>query len=321
MVNVRQMEEKSKFLTKYAAIISRNIPLKELTSFNIGGSADLYIRPRTAEELKAALRFVHTERIPTVILGGGSNVLIADEGVRGAVIHTAALKGIDAEVRDGNPLVRVQTGVSMQELTGFYAAHSLTGLEDFAGLPGTVGGAAFMNARCYGTAISDVLVSASVLVCTEEEVIERQYCMHAEDWAYKRSPFQPAAGQYALLSEGRPIVTALVFKAAPGSRAAIERKMQEHIIDRTNKGHFKLPSAGSVFKNNHLFGKPSGQLIDEAGLRGLQIGGAQVAPWHGNLIVNTGAATAKEVCALIETVQQRVKAQTGILLEPEVIVV
>ncbi|MGP1454224.1 MAG: UDP-N-acetylmuramate dehydrogenase [Treponema sp.] len=315
------MEEKSKFLIKYAAIISRTISLKELTSFNIGGSAALYIRPRTVHELKAALQFVHIEHIPTVILGGGSNVLIADEGVHGAVVHTVALKGIAIEVEGGMPLVRVQTGVLMEELTGFYAAHSLTGLEDFAGLPGTVGGAAFMNARCYGTAVSDVLVSASALVCTEAGVIERQYRMQAEDWAYKRSPFQPIAGQYATLCEGRPIVTELTFKAATGNRAAIEGRMQERIIDRTNKGHFKLPSAGSVFKNNHLFGKPSGQLIDEAGLRGLQIGGAQVAPWHGNLIVNTGSATAKEVHTLIETIQQRVKDQTGFLLEPEVVVV
>ena len=95
--------------------------------------------------------------------------------------------------------------------------------------------------------------------------------------------------------------------------------MESRIADRTAKGHFKLPSAGSIFKNNHAFGKPSGQLIDEAGLRGLQIGGAQVAPWHGNFIVNTGSATAQEVMELIAAIQKRVKDKTGFTLEPEII--
>ena len=176
-----------------------------------------------------------------------------------------------------------------------------------------------MNARCYEKSISDVLGSVSAVYCSETGCTIKEYeCRHNE-WGYKRSPFQPQHKRYAELSDNRPVIVSATFHVEQGDTALIRKKMESRIADRTAKGHFKLPSAGSVFKNNHAFGKPSGQLIDEAGLRGLQIGGAQVAPWHGNFIVNTGSATAQDVMKLIEVIQKRVKDATGFELEPEII--
>lgn len=246
-------------------------------------------------------------------------MLISDDGIRGAVLHTCRLNKIRLIESTEETLVQAEAGALMQNLTEFCAEHGLTGLENFAGLPGTVGGAVFMNARCYENSISDVLISASVLYFSEKGCTIEEYDYRQEDWGYKRSPFQPQNKRYAELSGNRPVIVSATFRTAPADTAGIHKTMESRIADRTAKGHFKLPSAGSVFKNNHAFGKPSGQLIDEAGLRGLHIGGAQVAPWHGNFIVNTGSATAREVMELIGTIQQQVKDKTGFELEPEII--
>ena len=307
MFNLGNTREKSNFTVQPLEKIQRNVKLKDFTSFKIGGTADIYITPDSIEELKEALLFITQERIPAILLGGGTNLLIPDSGIRGAVIHTCNLK----ELR--------LSGVSMQELTEFCAAQGLSGMEDFAGLPGTVGGAVFMNARCYEKSISDAIVSVSELCVSEGGCTLKEHGYHPDEWAYKRSPFQPLDKNHAAITGDRRIIVSAVFKTTQGNADAIRAVMEERIADRREKGHFKLPSAGSVFKNNRAFGKPSGMLIDEAGLRGLRIGGAQVAPWHGNFIVNTGQATAAEVTELIITVRHRVKEQTGFELEPEIV--
>ncbi|WP_253806839.1 UDP-N-acetylmuramate dehydrogenase [Treponema vincentii] len=293
--------------------------LSPFTSFKIGGNADIYITPSSPEELEAALTFIQEERIPAILLGGGTNLLIPDEGIRGAVIHTCRLNRILLLQNGEDTRIQAEAGALMQDVTEFCAEHGLTGLEDFAGLPGTVGGAVFMNARCYEKSISDVLISASVVCFSAKGCGIREYGFRQEDWGYKRSPFQPQDKRYAELNGSRPVIVSAAFRTAQGDKALIRKKMESRIADRTAKGHFKLPSAGSVFKNDHTFGKPSGKLIDEAGLRGLQIGGAQVAPWHGNFIVNTGSATAQEVMELIAAIQKQVKDKTGFALEPEII--
>ena len=319
MFNLGNTREKSNFTVQPLEKIQRNVKLKDFTSFKIGGTADIYITPDSIEELKEALLFITQERIPAILLGGGTNLLIPDSGIRGAVIHTCNLKELRLSGAGQDRLVEAAAGVSMQELTEFCAAQGLSGMEDFAGLPGTVGGAVFMNARCYERSISDVLNSVAVLYFSEKGGIIAEHEYRQEEWAYKRSPFQPQNKRFAAFDGNRPLIVSARFKAEPGNKAAIRSKMEERIADRTAKGHFRFPSAGSVFKNNRAFGKPSGKLIDEAGLRGLRRGGAQVAPWHGNFIVNTGSATAKEVMELIKIIQNRVKEQTGFELEPEII--
>ena len=319
MFNLGEREKKNDFPVKFRDIIQENVKLSSFTSFKIGGDADIYITPSSPDELKAALRFIREEHIPAILLGGGTNLLIPDEGIRGAVIHTCRLNKIRLLKTGEEQLVQADAGVLMQDVTEFCAEHGLSGLEDFAGLPGTTGGAIFMNARCYEKSISDVLISVSALRFSEKDCTLKEFECRKKEWGYKRSPFQPQNKRYAELSDNRPIIASAMFKVEQGEAALIRKKMERRIADRTAKGHFKLPSAGSVFKNNHAFGKPSGQLIDEAGLRGLQIGGAQVAPWHGNFIVNTGSATAKEIVELIKTIQQQVKDKTGFELEPEII--
>ena len=319
MFNLGEKEKKNSFPVKIRDIIQRNVKLSPFTSFKIGGNADIYITPSSPEELEAALIFIQEERIPTILLGGGSNLLIPDEGIRGAVIHTCRLNKILLVKSAGDRFVQAEAGALMQDLTEFCAEHGITGLEDFAGLPGTVGGAVFMNARCYEKSISDVLVSVSALRFSEKNCTIKEYEYRQEDWGYKRSPFQPQNKRYAELNESRTVILSATFRVEQGDAMLIRKTMENRIADREYKGHFKLPSAGSIFKNNHAFGKPSGQLIDEAGLRGLQIGGAQVAPWHGNFIVNTGSATAREIAELIEAIQKRVKDKTGFELEPEII--
>ena len=319
MFNLGEKEKKNSFSVKFRDIIQKNVKISSFTSFKIGGNADIYIAPSSLEELKAALAFIQEEHIPAILLGGGSNLLIPDKGIRGAVIHTSRLNKILLVESTGKLFVQVEAGALMQDLTEFCAEHGLTGLEDFAGLPGTVGGAVFMNARCYEKSISDVLVSVSALYFSEKGYILQEYNCRKKDWSYKQSPFQPSNKRYAAIDGNRSVIVSATFGVEQGDAILIRKIMESRIADRTAKGHFKLPSAGSVFKNNHTFGKPSGQLIDEAGLRGLRIGDAQVAPWHGNFIVNAGSATAREVAELIAAIQKRVKDKTGFELEPEII--
>ena len=321
MFNLGEKEKKNSFSVKFRDIIQKNVKISSFTSFKIGGNADIYIAPSSLEELKAALAFIQEEHIPAILLGGGSNLLIPDEGIRGAVIHTNRLNKILLVESTGKLFVQAEAGALMQDLTEFCAEHGLTGLEDFAGLPGTVGGAVFMNARCYEKSISDVLVSVSALYFSEKGCTVQEYNCRKGDWSYKQSPFQPSNKRYAAIDGNRSVIVSATFGVEQGDAILIRKIMESRIADRTAKGHFKLPSAGSVFKNNHAFGKPSGQLIDEAGLRGLRIGDAQVAPWHGNFIVNTGSATAREVTELIAAIQKRVKDKTGFELEPEIIFV
>lgn len=319
MFNLSDSGEKNGFPQAVSAIIQKNIKLAAFTSFKIGGNADIYSVPSSLEALTEILAFLYAEEIPTVLLGGGTNMLIPDAGIPGAVVHTRGLQAIRLHELHGEPLIEAEAGVLMQDVMEFCAAEGLGGLEDFAGLPGTVGGAVFMNARCYEKSISDVLHAASALHFSKKSFIIEEYICRPEEWSYKRSPFQPKNGRYAQLNVDRHVIAAAIFKTVRKDSVSVREKMAERIADRIAKGQFKLPSAGSVFKNNHAFGKPSGKLIDETGLRGFQIGGAQVAPWHGNFIVNTGSATAHDVMELIKTIRARVKAQTGFELEPEII--
>ena len=198
-------------------------------------------------------------------------------------------------------------GCTFEKITDFCIKNEISGLENFAGLPGTTGGATFMNARCYEVSISDVL--SSVKYIDLSDFTEKTYSVDLSEWDYKKSPFQ----------SGDKIITQVNFNVKKGISKEIEEKSLSFIKDRENKGHFKFPSAGSVFKNNRNFGKPSGKIIDEVGLRGFSVGQAQVAPWHGNFIINNGNATASDVRNLVEIIQEKVLKETGFMLECEII--
>ena len=328
MNNVRKLLENSNITKEWPALASR-ISYDELmsahTTFKIGGPADCFARPRTRAELSALIDFFTANTIPVSVLGGGSNLLVADRGIRGAVI---SLAGFDAIERiDSTPpaapdalLVRSGAGVAMNDLVEWCAARSFGGLERFAGLPGSVGGAVFMNARCYETSVSDVFFRAECLYFRDGGYTIEERPFDPAEWDYKRSPFQWRSGpDPLLLGENAQIVLSAVLHLKAGDERAIRSEMETYVRDRACKGHFRYPSAGSMFKNDRAFGKPSGKIIDEAGLCGLRIGDAQIAPWHGNILVNVGNATASDVRALVDEVRRQVLEKTGFDLEPEVI--
>jgi len=277
-------------------------PMRDHTSFRLGGPADLYVVPADPEDLAAALSILRGEGVPVFLLGGGTNLLVADRGIRGAVVDLTGIRGLEA----GAGTVSALCGTPMDDAAGFARDRGLSGLEFAASLPGTVGGAVWMNARCYDREVADALVSVESL---DERLALRRRTVVPEAWGYKRSPFQAAD----------EVIVRAVFRLSPADPRAIDAEMQRHREDRVAKGHFLHPCAGSVFKNDRSLGKPTGKLIDELGLKGLAVGGAQVAPYHGNIIVNLGGASAADVRALIERVEREVAARLGVRLVREVI--
>jgi UDP-N-acetylmuramate dehydrogenase len=279
-------------------------PMAAHCSFRVGGPADLYVVPADASEAAEVLRACAREAVPAFLLGGGTNILVSDRGIRGAVIDLSRLAGLDAE--DG--LLRVGAGTPVSEAAERALAEGLSGLEFAYSLPGTAGGAVWMNARCFGAEVSDVLEFVDYL---GPDMAPHRYSMNRADWSYKRSPFQ----------EGGRLILAAGFRLLRGERSRMEADMKAHRLDRESKGHFLHPCAGSVFKNNRSFGAPTGRLIDSLGLKGTRIGGAQVAPFHGNIFINTGGARASDVRALMELVEREVRTRLGLELEREVVLV
>ena len=279
-------------------------------TFKTGGPADCWIKP-SGENFPAftvaLLAAARAEQIPVFALGGGANILVADAGIRGIVLDMRGWVGETGRRREG--ITEFRAGTSLDSAAEIAADAGLSGLEFLAGMPGSIGGAVWMNARCYGEEIAGVLVETEVIDFSGSK--PECLCLPANksEFSYKHSPFQ-----------GRDLlILSASFHLKHGETRQIHAAMNSHRKDRETKGHYRYPSAGSVFKNNPHFGKPTGQIIDELGLCGLQKGGAQVAPWHGNIIINAGGASAADIRALIDEVTARVKTATGFDLEPEVL--
>lgn len=279
-----------------------NEPMSRHTTFQVGGPADLYIRPDSASDLQRALGFLRERQVPVTVLGGGANVVISDAGVRGAVIDTTAVSAISME----GTTVRVESGAMISDAAELTARSGLAGLEFLYSMPGTCGGAVWMNARCYGSSIDDVLESVHYL---DEHTEARTLTAAHEEFAYKLSPFQ--------LHDWT--ITEAVFKLTPGKAEELTARMQEYYEDRCTKGHFAMPCAGSVFKNDRRFNAPSGKILDELGVRGMRVGGAQVSELHANIIVNTGDASAQDIRDLTYRLRDMVEAARGWTLEPEIL--
>lgn len=296
--------------------VAENEALKEKTSIKIGGEVSLFVEPENEKEIveifAAAKKFNKTP----FILGGASNVVLPDNGIWDAfVISMRALKGIkiQGEAEDGKILAECKAGSSMSEFVSFCAQNALWGAESFCGLPGTVGGAAFMNARCFGKEVSEIFYSATVFDRNEMKI--KNISFSKNDWAYKRSPFNSQKG-FVILS-----VTFSLFQGKMSEKDKIYEAGASYKEERKKKGHFLFPSAGSVFKNNRAFGKPSGKIIEEAGLKGFSIGDAQIAPFHANFIINKGKATFEEVSELAKFAEKTVYEKYGFHLEKEIIIV
>ena len=298
---VNKLSEKIKKINIVGSI-QFDMVLKEYTTFKTGGPADIFVTAACAEDIVKCRNFALENDIPLFILGGGANLLVADEGIRGITLYTGAMKDCSIE---GNELT-TQVGITVNELAEYALENKLSGLEFIYGMPGTVGGALWMNARCYGSEISEVFQWADII--NENNDIER-INFRKSDWAYKTSPFQ----------KRDLIIVSCCVSLKEGEKEAISFEMKKNFIDRREKGHFNAPCAGSVFKNNRAFGKPSGQIIDEAGLRGHRIGKAAVSDFHANIIINEGGAKASDILDLINLVRKTVKEKTGFDLETEVI--
>lgn len=306
MSSIRETAEKFNICANFRGIVRFSEQMSLHTTFKVGGPAPLYIEPADVSSLIFALKTLRNDSVPYFILGGGSNIVVSDAGFDGAVVSTAGVRGISADEES----VTCGAGAPMASVVDFCTEHALSGLEVFAGIPGTAGGALYMNARCFNVSVSDVLVSAEYL--DQDSLEQIPYQFSSADWEYKKSPFQ---------STGR-IITKAVFRATQLQESAkdeIASKCRSYVDERVNKGHFRYPSAGSVFRNNRAFGKPAGKIIDEAGLCGYRIGGAQVAPWHGNFIINSGDATEADIRSLVDYIINAVKEKTGFTLEPEII--
>ena len=275
--------------------------LKNHTSFNIGGPADVLISVQNEVELIDVLQTAKDENIDCFLLGNGSNVLASDEGFRGVVIK---LEGDFLSVKVDDNVIKAGAGITITKLSNIAMTNALTGLEFASGIPGTLGGALFMNAGAYGGEMSRIVTSVRVLG-EDNEIIE--LTNEEMSFGYRRSIIKEK-GYIALSSE---------MKLEKGDSEKIRETMLELAKKRKEKQPLEFPSAGSTFKRPE--GYFAGKLIEDSGLGGYTIGGAQVSEKHKGFVINKENATAKDVKDLIDYVSKTVKEKTGVSLEPEVL--
>jgi UDP-N-acetylmuramate dehydrogenase len=282
--------------------IRTNERLAPYTTWKIGGPADCLIIPNSKEQVAASIKFLHERGVPWTVIGRGSNLLVGDKGIRGVVIKLG--QALDTLRFDG-AMVYAGGSYSFIKLSVLAAKEGLTGLEFASGIPGTVGGAVYMNAGAHGSDVSRILKQAEVILDTGELVV-----MQAEDLQY--------AYRHSILHTLPGIVTEAVFELQVGDRNEIAGAMAAYRDRRLRTQPLQLACAGSVFRNPE--GGFAAKLIEEAGLKGKRVGGAEISMLHANFIVNTGEATAEDVLTLINEVQQIVEQSYGIKLVPEVLV-
>lgn len=288
-------------LEKCGCSVKEREPMQLHTSFKIGGPAELFVTVSSMNQLKILLSAVKEYDLPLMLVGNGSNLLVRDEGIAGI---TAKLEGdfCKAELTDELTL-RCGAGASLSTLCHAALKNSLTGLEFAWGIPGSVGGAAFMNAGAYGGEMKDVIAQCEYITADGETgVISGEEC----EFGYRESIFQ----------KKRLYVTAVTVRLEKGCATDIRQTMDDIMERRKSKQPLELPSAGSVFKRP--VGYFAGGLIEQCGLKGASVGGAQVSVKHAGFIVNTGGATCQNVLDLIAHIQKTVKAETGVDLECEV---
>lgn len=289
------------FSEKYKFDIKENEPMKYHTSFKIGGNAQLLISVNTYEGLKELLKLCKSENVPVFILGKGSNILVSDKGIEGVVIKLDGVFKNISLVDDDE--IFCGAGVSLAKLCNFAYENSLSGLEFAWGIPGSAGGAAFMNAGAYGGNMSDVLVSCTHI---DSDFNQGTFTKKELSLSYRHS----------IYSENNYIVTGLLLKLQKDSQVEIRNRMDDYMKRRKDKQPLDYPSAGSVFKRPE--GYFAGTLIEQSGLKGYSIGGAKVSEKHAGFIINTGNASCNDVLNLVEYIQNTVKEKHGVSLECEI---
>lgn len=280
--------------------IKKDEALSRYTTFKIGGKADYIAEPQNATQITELIKLCKKYQIPFFILGNGSNMLVSDQGYRGLIIHI--LTEMNQITISANKIT-AQAGAGLIKVTHVAKEHGLTGLEFASGIPGTVGGAIYMNAGAYGGEMQQVVSSVKVL-----DMDGNIYHIDGKDMQFSY--------RHSIVQEKQLVVLEAVFVLQKGDKAVIEENMQNLSELRRSKQPLEYPSAGSTFKRPE--GYFAGKLIMDAGLRGVSVGDAQVAEKHCGFVINKGDATAKDVMDLIGLVQEEVQKQFGVWLETEV---
>ena len=274
--------------------------MKTHTTFRVGGPADYFVMPETAEEVQRVTELCRMEEVPCYVIGNGSNLLVSDDGYRGVILQIyRSMSGISVQ---GN-IIRAQAGALLSAIAAKACENSLTGFEFAAGIPGTIGGASVMNAGAYGGEMKDVLKSVTVLDSAGQiRRIDRENL----EMGYRTS----------IISREGYITLEAEIELSAGNPEEIKARMDDLRTRRVTKQPLEYPSAGSTFKRPE--GYFAGKLIQDAGLAGFQVGGAKVSEKHCGFVINTGNATAADIHSLMRQVSAKVAEKFGVALEPEV---
>ena len=303
-MSIKEIIEKAKLKISKDRIFYGEL-MKNYTSFKIGGPAECLIKIETKEELKEILLLANKENIPITIIGNGSNILVSDDGIRGITL-IIKIEGIKY-LEDGKKvIVNVGAGEKIAKLGRMFLNNQLTGFEEISGIPGSVGGAVRMNAGAHGKEMKDIV---KTVTCMDYLGNEKKFNSSEMKFEYRKS----------ILKEEKYIVTEVEIELEKGNKEKIKEKMDEYTKFRKEKQPLEYPSAGSTFKRGNDF--ITAKLIDEVGLKGFSIGGAEVSTKHSGFIINKGNATAKDVLELVNKVKEEVykKFNKKIELEVEVI--
>ena len=275
-------------------------PMSRHTTFRAGGPADFFVTPEKEGQVRKTLSLLKEAQVPRYIMGNGSNLLVGDRGYRGVILQICKKMN---RIRIQDTVIQAQAGALLSKIAAEAQAKALTGFEFASGIPGSLGGAAMMNAGAYGGEMKQVLIQAQILNASGE--IEDVLAEEME-LGYRSSVFSRNGG----------VILSASIQLEPGDPPAIQSRMEELKFLRTSKQPLEYPSAGSTFKRPE--GYFAGKLIQDAGLRGFQVGGAQVSEKHCGFVINKDQATAMDIRSLMEQVSEKVYAQFGVRLEPEV---
>lgn len=277
-----------------------NEPLSKHTTFQIGGPADYLVFPASMEEISAVMIITQQYDVPVTVLGNGSNILVRDKGIKGLVLKFGNEMSY---IRHNEALITAGAGAMLAEVSCYAAQYGLSGMEFAIGIPGSIGGAVFMNAGAYSGEMCQVVTAVSG-VCQDGSI--QRFLQPELAFGYRHSVFQ----------DNGCIICEVELMLHKQEKPAISEKMNDYTLRRETKQPLDMPSAGSTFKRPP--GNFAGTLIEKAGLKGLQVGGAQVSIKHAGFVINAGGATAEDVLSLIKEVQRRVYEDSGVMLHPEV---
>ena len=279
-----------------------NEEMKKYTTFKIGGKAECLIKIDNIKDLKSILKFVNENGVPLTVLGNGSNVLVSDKGIKGITI-IIKIEKIDIKEKNEKVEITVGAGEKIGKLGVLFLKNEITGFEELSGIPGTIGGATRMNAGAHGREIKDIV---KIVKCVDNKGNEKEFTNEQMEFGYRTS----------ILKKEKYIVTEVEIELEKGNKEEIQSKMNEYAKYRKEKQPIEYPSAGSTFKRGKDF--ITAKLIDDAGLKGYSIGGAQISTKHGGFIINKGNATAKDVMELVQYTKDQIYSKFGKTIELEI---